>query len=127
MAEGNAQEAEDSDDPSASLVEDATETSDTLAAKRERAPAEGAMAADIRSLSIDKDSRLGDLHLAIAEDKEVAKEHAQWWLPGMKEKGDTHTRTDPGAPLLVDGGGASVVCAGCGRAQSYFRTEIDRG
>ena len=54
---------------------------------------------------IEKKSRLRDLHLASVMDKEVLKEHAQWWQPAMREKIDTETRMDPGAPLMVDGGG----------------------
>ena len=59
----------DSDDPFTFVVEDATDTSGTLAGKRERAPVEGAMDSDIPTQSIGKKSRLEDLHLAFAMKK----------------------------------------------------------
>ena len=85
------------------------DSSVTLAGKRQRAPAEGVMGSDIPTQSIDKRSRLGDPHLAFAIDKGVAREQAQWWQPEMKEKIDSQTRMDPGAPLFVDGGKAVLA------------------
>ena len=63
------------------------------------------MASGIPTQSIDKESRLGDLHLAFVMDKEVVKEHAQWWQPEMKAKIDTQPRMDLGKSLKVDGRG----------------------
>ena len=63
--------------PSTLPGEDAIDTSGTVTGKRERAPAEGALDSDIPTQSIDKKSWLGGLHLAIAMDREVVKEHAQ--------------------------------------------------
>ena len=97
-------EVKDSDDPSAFWDEDATDTSETLAGKRERAPVEGVMGSDIPTQSIDKRSRRGDLDLAFAIDKEVAKGHAQWRQSETKEEIDTQARMDPGASCLADGG-----------------------
>ena len=68
----------------------------------------GAMGPDIPTQSIDKKSRLCDLHLAFAVDKEVVKEHAQWRRPATKAKIDTHTRMDPGASAEVGGGGPAL-------------------
>ena len=49
-----AQEAKDSDDLSTLVDEDATDTSEMLAGRRERAPVDGAMDSDISTQSIDK-------------------------------------------------------------------------
>ena len=63
------------------------------------------MDSDIPTQSIDKKSRSGYLHLAFAMDLEVAKEYAQGWQPEMTEKIDTHSVMEPGAPLMMGGGG----------------------
>ena len=68
------------------------DTSETLPAKRERAPAEGAMASDVPSQSVDKKCRLGDHRLAFLMDKELVKEHAQRWRSDMKDKIGAQTR-----------------------------------
>ena len=60
------------------------------AGRRERAPVEGVVDSDIPIQSTDRNSRLGDLHLAFVMGKEVAKEPAQWWQLNMKGKIDTH-------------------------------------
>ena len=101
------------------LDEDVIDTSDTVAGKRKRAPAEGAMDSDAPTQSIDKKSRMGDLHLAFASDAEVVKGRAQWRNPEMQGGIDTHTRRDPGAPLLVDGAGAALSAW---VAEGYNRT-----
>ena len=67
-----------SDEPSASLGEDATDTPGTLAGNREREPADGVMDSGTPAQSIDEKSRLGDPHLAFGMDKEVVREHALW-------------------------------------------------
>ena len=118
-------EVEDSDDPSASLDEDAMETSETLDGTRERAPVEGVMDTDTPTQSIDERSRLGDLHPASVTDKEVAKERAQWWQPEMKENIGTRTPMDTGAPLTADGWGAVVVCVCCGGVRPDFGAGFD--
>ena len=66
------------------------------------------MGPDFPTQSIGKNSRLGDLHLAFVMDKEVAKEHAQWWKPEMQGEIGTQARMDPGASLMVDGGGPAL-------------------
>ena len=99
-----AQEAKNSDDPSAFSYWDLMETSETSAGRRGRAPVEGVMDSDIPTQSIEKKSRLGDLHLAFAKDKEVVEEHAQWRRPEMEAKIGAETPTDPGASGKVDGG-----------------------
>ena len=106
--QAHVQEAKDSVDPSTFLDEDAMDTSETLAAKRERAPVEEAMASDILIQPLDKKSRLADLPLAFVTDKEEVKEDVQWRQPGMEGKIGTHSRTDPGAPLSVDGAGPAL-------------------
>ena len=101
-------EARDSDDPSTSLGGDAMDSSETLAGKRERAPLEGVMDSETPTQSIDKRSRIGDLHLAFVMGKEVVKEHAQWRQSELEEKIDTQNRLDPGASVFLDGGGPSL-------------------
>ena len=93
---------------------------ETLAGKRERAPVVGVMDSDVPTRSIDKRSRLGDLRLVFATDKEVVKEHAQWRQPEMKEKIDTQTRTDHGARFLVGGGGRRCL-RGLRKSATGFR------
>ena len=41
-------------------------------------------------------------------DKEVVKEHAQWWQPVLNEKIDTQTRKDPGESFFLDGAGPAL-------------------
>ena len=62
------------------------------------------MDSDIPTQSADRQSRLGDLHLAFAMDKGVAKEHAQWRRSDMKDKIVTQTRKDPGISSVMGGG-----------------------
>ena len=63
------------------------------------------MNSDTPTQSVEKKSRLGELHLALVMDKEVAEDHAQEWRPETKEKIDTQARMDPAAPSMEDGGG----------------------
>ena len=56
----------------------------------------------------------------------MVKEHAQSRQPEMKEKMDTRTRMDPGAPLMVNGGGLALfasVAAECNRISGQELTE----
>ena len=65
---------------------------------------------DAPGQSVDKKCRLGDPHLAVAREREVAKEHADWWRSDMKGKICTQTRKDPAASSALDGRGpASAV------------------
>ena len=82
------------------------DTPETLAGKRERAPVEGVMGSDTPTQSIEKRSWLVGRRLAFVMDKKVVTGHAQWWQPGMEDKIDSQTRMDPGAPSMMDGGGA---------------------
>ena len=68
------------------------DTSKASTGERERAPVEEAMDSDTPSQPIEKKSRLGELHLAFAPEKEVVEEHPQKWQPELKEKIDTQTR-----------------------------------
>ena len=63
------------------------------------------MGSDIPTQSADKNSRLGDNHLAFVMDKDVPKERAQWSRPDMKDKIVTQTRKDPAASFVLDSGG----------------------
>ena len=91
--------------PSTFLDEDAMDTSETLAGKREQPPVEGAMDSDVPTQSIDRESRLGDIRPACVMEGEVVKARAQWWRRAMKKKSDTLTRMDPRAPWAVNSGG----------------------
>ena len=93
------------DNPITGLDDDAMDTSETLTGKRERAPVADVMGLDIPTQSEDKKGRLGDPHVALATEKEVAKEHAQWRQSDMKNKIDTQTRMEPGASFVLDAGG----------------------
>ena len=55
---------------------DFMDASETLTGKRERAPAGGVADSDVPGQSVSKKCRLGDLHLAVVMDKDVAQEHA---------------------------------------------------
>ena len=98
----------DSDNPSTLLDvgagSDGVDTSGTLAGTREREPWMGVLSSDIHNQPVEKTCRLGDLHLALTKDKDVAKEHSQRWRSDMEEKIDTQTRKDPGASFAMDGG-----------------------
>ena len=65
------------------MGDDAIDTSETLTGKREREPVERAMGSDVPMQSVEREGRLGDLHLAFVTEKEVAKEHAQRWRSDM--------------------------------------------
>ena len=60
---------------------------------------------------------MGDPHLAFAAGKDVVKKHAQWRHFEMKEKVDSQSRKDPGAPFVIGGGGSALPAFGCWRAQ----------
>ena len=96
-------------------------TSETVTGTRERAPVEGVMGSDILAQSADKRCRSGDLHLASVAGKEVVK-----WHSDMKEKIETHTRKDPGASCISDGGGpvlSAWVAEACNRGLGQELTE----
>ena len=97
--------AEVPDNPSTYFGDDATDTSETLTGKRERAPVAAATDSDIPAESADKEGRLGDLHPAFITDKAVARRYVQWWRLDMEGKIDTQNGTDPGASFGSDGGG----------------------
>ena len=113
-----------SDTSSGCLDDDAIYTSETLTGERERAPAAGVLPTQ----SVAKKGRFGDRHLAFVTDKEAAKAHAQRWRPDMKEKIDTQTRMDPGASLVLGGGGPVLsTCAAedCDRMLGQELTETE--
>ena len=61
-------------------------------------------------------------------DKEVAKEHAQWWQPEVQAKIDTRARMDPGASFLVDVGGPALsawVAEECNRILGQELTDSE--
>ena len=54
---------------------DDMDASETIAVKRERAPAEGVMDSDTPTQSFGRECRDGDLHVACVSDMDVVKDH----------------------------------------------------
>ena len=75
-----------SDNSSEFSDEDAADAWGTLAGKRERAPVEGATDSSTPTQSIYKKSRLSDLHLALALEKEVEKRACAVAAAGVERK-----------------------------------------
>ena len=59
--------------------------------------------------------------------KGVVKDRAQWRQPEMKEKIDTLARMDPGAPLMVDGGGPVLSPRVAEKRNRTLRQELTEG
>ena len=76
------------------------EDDDTVTAKEYQAPADVAGASEESLTSQEERCRVGALHLASVSDKEVAKEHAQWWNPDLEERLDA---TQPSAVPAMGG------------------------
>ena len=105
---------------------DDMDTWETVSGKRKRAPVEGAKNSDISPQSLGTECRVGDLHLPLVADKEVVKEHAQWWRFERKEKLDTDSGNDPGVSCVLGGGGPALsarVAVDCNRASIRELTE----
>ena len=83
---------------------DAMDTSETVRGTRERALVQAVMDSDMPTQPVDKECRVGDLHLAFVGGKIVVKGHDQWWHSDMKEKIDTLSRKS-----FIMGGGGPVL------------------
>ena len=99
------------------LGEGATDTSDTVAGKRKRAPAEGAMDSDMPPQPIDKKSRMGELRLALGPAKDCEGTCATA-APGEE-------KIDPGEEKFGGRRGAGVARVGCGKVQLYCGAGVD--
>ena len=71
-----------------STGDDVTDTSEAAAGKRGQTPENVAenLGASVRSQN--KRCRVGGRHVAFVAEKEVAKEHAQWWSPDLRSRLD---------------------------------------
>ena len=56
---------------------DMMDTSETVAGRRGRAPAQGALDSEIPIQTLQRRCRVGDSHLAFNAEEEVVKKHAQ--------------------------------------------------
>ena len=81
----------------AASEDDAKDTSETVAGKRDRAPTAGAGNPDKSPGNQEKRCPADDFLAALVADKEVVMEYAQWWNTDLK------TRLDATQASAVDG------------------------
>ena len=93
------------------------DTSDTVAGKRKRAPAEGAMDSDMPTQPIGEKSRMGEIRLALGPAKDGEGTCATA-APGEE-------KIDPREEKFGGLRGAGVARVGCGKVQLFCGAGID--